>query len=137
MASPVHHTDQVAQKSSTAPVSTRVAAPTVALISMPAKAARKTRARTSLSRLSSARKPTRVSSRQAQTGASVSPAVIATTPATDGPIATLARNAPIAMPGQQPMPRRTRQARAIPVGGHSGVTWSRTTASCNPTLATA
>jgi hypothetical protein len=124
IASPVHHTAQVARTSSasSAPAATRDQVPVVALISMPPSAATNTRATTSLTRRRSSRNPALASSRHAQTGASVLPAEIATTAGSVGPTSTFARNAPIVMPGQHRTPNNSRHASAMPVGGHSGVT---------------
>lgn len=64
----------------------------------------------------------RRSSGYEQTGARVLPATIARTARGDGPMGALTATAPRAMPGQAIGPSASRQARAIPVGGHSGVT---------------
>ncbi|OKJ84813.1 hypothetical protein AMK32_12605 [Streptomyces sp. CB01883] len=137
MASPVHHTDQVGQKPAvlSAPETSRVVVPVVALTSIPVNAPRKIRPRTSRSRSSSLRNPARRSNRQEQTGARVFPAVIARTAGSDGPRPMLARNAPSATPGHTRLPRSSRLATAIPLGGHSGVTWLRTSCCSSPSSA--
>ena len=96
--------------------------PSVALISIPAKAPRATSATPSRSRSSSGRKPTRRSIRKAQTGARVLPAMIPRTEASSGLSVATTRRVPRAMPGQVHRPRSSRQLREMPVGGHNGVT---------------
>lgn len=49
----------------------------------------------------------------------------------------LAARAPRAMPGQIRIPNTSSAATAIPVGGHSGVTWPRTNCWSSPRRAVA
>ncbi|CAM5484393.1 hypothetical protein SAURM35S_06332 [Streptomyces aurantiogriseus] len=137
IASPVHHTDQVGQKSwaVSAPEATSTPVPTVALITMPIRAPRKTSARASRSRSRAVRNPTRRRRRQAHTGATVLPTVMASTGRIDGPSVTFTRNAPSATAGQARRPHSSRTTSAMPVGGQNGVTCPRTSCCCNPILA--
>ncbi len=137
IASPVHQTDHVGQKSaaSSTPVRTSVPVPVVELTSMPVKAPRKISARASRRRSSSLWNPARRSRAYEQRGASVLPAVMARTAGTDGPSETLVRNAPSAIPGQTRGPSRSRPASAIPLGGQRGVTWPRTSCWSSPSSA--
>ena len=57
--------------------------------------------------------------------------------ATETPVETLTRVAPMATPGHSRMPPRSKAARAMPVGGHTSVTCAPTVASRRPTLAAA
>lgn len=133
MASPAHHATQTVQNPLVGSLSSSasMAVPTVALTAIPANAPRKTSMTPSRSRSSSGRKPTRRSIRQAQTGASVLPA---TTAAVDGVTEVLSvamtSSEPRAIPGQMCGPRISRQPRAIPVGGQSGVTTAPLTVTC-------
>ncbi|BAC68060.1 hypothetical protein SAVERM_351 [Streptomyces avermitilis MA-4680 = NBRC 14893] len=128
IASPVHQTDHVGQNWSalSTPAWARVPLPVVALTSIPVNAPRKINASASRERSNSRRNPVRRSSMYEQTGARVFPDTITSTAQTDGPRETLTRSAPSAIPGQTRGPPRSGLARAIPVGGHSGVTWPRT-----------
>ncbi len=136
IASPVHQTDHVGQNSSalSAPERARAPLPTVALISIPVSAPRKISPIASCRRSSSVRNPVRRSSAYEQTGARVFPSTMASTAGIDGPSGTLTRNAPSAIPGQTRRPRRSRLATAMPVGGHSGVTWPPTSCWTSPSV---
>jgi len=65
----------------------------------------------------------------AASGASVFPTAVTAAATADVLIGRLTANAPIATPGQSRRPQRRKPASAIPVGGHSGVMFSPTSAS--------
>ena len=81
----------------------------------------------SRSRSSSRWKSTRRKSSIATNGAKVLPAAMMAAPIGDGPIGRLTANAARAMAGHARRPMRRNATRAIPVGGHTGVTcpWTR------------
>ena len=129
MASPVHQTAQVDQKfiAGTDPERTSTELPMVALIVMAPSAPITIMAIASRSRSSSRWKSTRRKSSIATNGAKVLPAAMMAAPIGDGPIGRLTANAARAMAGHARRPIRRNATRAIPVGGHTGVTcpWTR------------
>lgn len=133
IASPTHQATQVRQKPppGRAPLRYSIPVPSVALISIPAKAPRATSATPSRSRSSAVRKPTRRSIQKAHTGARVLPAMIPRTETSSGLIVATTARVPRAMPGQVRRPRRSRQLREMPVGGHSGVTTAPEMTTCS------
>ena len=137
IASPVHHTAQAEAKlvRGMASDSTSVPAPIVALISMLNSAAT-TMAMASLSRSISFRKPIANNSSTATKGATVLPAAVAAAASSEDVIVTLTRNAPRATPGQILRPMRRNATTAMPVGGHSGVTFFSISAKRSPSRAT-
>ena len=134
IASPVHHTVQALTRLSEliAPETTSVPAPIVALMSMLARAPRKTIANASCRRSSCRRKPTLARSMAATKGASVLPAAV--TAAASGPslIGRFTAKAATAIPGHNDRPNSRNAATAIPVGGHSGVTFCSTSDRVRP-----
>jgi len=97
-------------------------------MSMLDSAARKTMAMASRRRSISLRKPTRRSSSAATNGARVFPAAVAAAAAGEELMGQLTRSAPSAIPGHTLPPSTRNATRAIPVGGHSGVTFLATSA---------
>jgi hypothetical protein len=137
MASPVHHTAQAAGNllAAMAPESTNVPVPMEALISMLRSAARKTIAKASCSRSISLRKPTLTRRSAATIGASVLPAAVAAAASPFVLMGRLTARAASATPGHTPHPKIRSATTAMPVGGHSGVTFRSINASRNPRTA--
>jgi hypothetical protein len=96
-------------------------APFVALIRVLTPAPKTTSARTSRTRSSVTRKPTRLSSVAPTTASSVLPTAIATASNGSAPLVAFAMQAPTATAGHNPRPKSRRLARAIPLGAHTGV----------------
>lgn len=108
MASPAHQAAQTGQncEADWPPLSTWTPVPVVALMTMPPRAPRKTRATPSRSRSSCARKPTARRARKEQTGASVLPAATATPQrVSESVIDMIVSSAPAAIAGQIRRPR--------------------------------
>jgi hypothetical protein len=125
MASPVHHTVHAEPKSlpGMAPETTRVTDPTVALMVIPSSAPRNTMAAASRRRSISRRKPTHRNSVAAASGARVFPAAVTAAASGSVLIGRFTRNAASATPGHTDRRRTTKAARAMPLGGHRGVTF--------------
>jgi hypothetical protein len=130
IASPVHQTAHVGQKSvaATVPDSTSTEVPKVALIAMPARAPSPMIATASRRRSSSSRNPVRLRSSTATSGASVLPAAMTAAPRGEGPIGRLTARAAAKIAGQIQRPKTRIATSAIPVGGQIGVTWPCTRA---------
>lgn len=111
-----------------APDRTKVPAPMVALTSMLGSAASNTIARASFNRSISLRNPTRMRREAARRGASVFPAAVAAAATREVLIGAFTRSAAIPTPGHSRRPNTRNATRAIPVGGHRGVTFSSTSA---------
>src|SRR5258708_8567491 len=124
MASPVHHTAQVAPKPGllTAPESSRTTLPKVALMVTPTRAAAMIAA-ASPTRSSSRWKSSLRSNSADATGASVLPAAITAAPAGDGPRGRFTAKAASRIAGQARRPITSSATSAIPDGGQTGVTW--------------
>ncbi|GAA3069428.1 hypothetical protein GCM10020254_11480 [Streptomyces goshikiensis] len=103
-------------------MSTSVQVPTVALSSIGSSPPRKTSAIPSRSRSISRRNPARRSIAYAHTGPRVFPARIAMSAGSIPASPSMTRYAPSVIPGQTHGPIHSRQARAMPVGSHRGVT---------------
>jgi hypothetical protein len=137
MASPVHQTAHPAANllAGMAPETTNVPAPIEALISMLRSAARKTMAKASCSRSISLRKPTLTRRVAATIGASVLPVAVAAAASPFVLMGRLTARAASATPGHTRHPKMRNATTAMPVGGHSGVTFLSINASRNPRVA--
>ncbi len=127
--SPAHQASQTGQNSllSREPVATCSPTPAVELISMAPKPPRKTRQSPSRSRAMSSRKPTRLSSRKAHSGAAVLLTTVTTVVSPGVVREAMTRKQPRAIPGQTRTPSSSRAATATPVGGQIGVTTTPST----------
>jgi hypothetical protein len=112
--------------------------PIVALTTVLARAAMTTRASTSRSRRSDGSNWPSLSPHAASTASSVFPtAMTAATSSGVLGVVAFAANAPAQMAGNAGGPRSTAAAMAMPVGGHTTVTCSATTAFARPSFAAA
>src|SRR5206468_9868643 len=122
--SPIHHVHHSEPKAlhACAPLRHRLVTPIVALSIVLSPAPNVTKPTTSSSRSSAVWNPALRSSPAPTNASRVLPTAIPAAVARVSCAVTLATNAPRARPGQTRGPRRRTAARAIPVGGHTGLT---------------
>ena len=137
IASPTHQVHQSEAKAfhGCTPPRQRLVTPIVAATTVLPRAARTMSARTSLRRSSAGSKPTRRSSQAPTTASRVFPSAMPQAVPTGSWCVILATNAPSAIPGVRRLPSTSSAASAMPVGGHTSVTWSATSASRSPRFA--